>query len=94
MGNQSRALYMQLREAYREPEMRTYPEVQQILLTAGRKLDGNADGAVYTDAVVVLERDLASFYIAHHDLPESAAVIYAAIKGDVPEVLRGDTPVR
>ena len=84
MNDKSQALFNQLREAYRAPEMQAYPQVQQMMLNAGRKLDGNADDGAYRDAVAGLAHDFARFDTTQHDLPESAAVIYAAIKGDVP----------
>lgn len=84
MNDKSQALFNQLREAYRTPEMQAYPQVQQMMLNAGRKLDVNVDDGAYRDAVAGLAHNLAQFDRGHHDLPESAVVIYAVIKGDVP----------
>ena len=66
--------------------MQAYPQVQQMMLNAGRKLDGNADDGVYRDTVAALGHDLAYFYFVHHALPAAIAGIYAAIKGDVPRL--------
>nr|WP_176455301.1 bacteriocin immunity protein [Carnobacterium maltaromaticum]P38582.1 RecName: Full=Putative carnobacteriocin-B2 immunity protein; AltName: Full=Carnocin-CP52 immunity protein [Carnobacterium maltaromaticum]1TDP_A Chain A, carnobacteriocin B2 immunity protein [Carnobacterium maltaromaticum]AAA72432.1 carnobacteriocin B2 immunity protein [Carnobacterium maltaromaticum]AAB18990.1 putative carnocin CP52 immunity protein [Carnobacterium maltaromaticum]AAB81311.1 carnobacteriocin B2 immunity prot len=84
MDIKSQTLYLNLSEAYKDPEVKANEFLSKLVVQCAGKLTASNSENSYIEVISLLSRGISSYYLSHKRIiPSSMLTIYTQIQKDI-----------